>query len=229
MKKKITLAKCLARCLVQKNRNKFRRIIWAYEGNLSENDRYLLLNAVTRESMKAEPDIDEVIRAINSVTRKAHTRDSKKIIKEQKSQKNIQHNAGVTGYVFFLCSKHKGVCAKDHTAYQGKIYVDRFWRSRVSDAGYAKRIQDYIDTHNIQTVQWVMHAPVYMCTRPNCKHKLIGVRIDDVLNKSLTELRKITPGAITATRNVTAATRARRKKEVHQIFESTLPKKIIIS
>ena len=35
------------------------------------------------------------------------------------------------GTILFLCSKHNN-CADDHKNYQGKIYIDRFWRQKVS-------------------------------------------------------------------------------------------------
>ena len=83
------------------------------------------------------------------------------------------------GTIFFLCSKHNS-SADDHKNYQGKIYVDRFWRTKVPGNLYAPVLQ-YIKDNEIVTVQEIMGKPVWLCTRPYCKHFFIPVATEDVL------------------------------------------------
>ena len=84
--------------------------------------------------------------------------------------------------IFFVCSKHSN-CAPDHIDYQGRIYVDRFWRQKVSGSQYYA-VQSYIRNHQTMTVQEVMGEPVYMTTRPYCRHFFIPVDTGTVLHQS---------------------------------------------
>ena len=85
--------------------------------------------------------------------------------------------------VFYLCSAHKNP-ASDHADYQGKVYVNADWASRV-DADTAEKVQDYLDKHGTMTVQDVMFSPPYLVTRRNCKHFMIPVSVEDVLKRSV--------------------------------------------
>lgn len=90
--------------------------------------------------------------------------------------------------IFFLCSKHNSP-ADDHKAYQGKIYVDRFWRQKVQGEDYYA-VLSYIRNHDIKTVQEIMGPPVYLTTRPYCKHFFVPVHVRTVLGTSLNRLNK---------------------------------------
>jgi len=90
---------------------------------------------------------------------------------------------------FFLASAHPKP-AKDHADYEGKMYVDEDWKLYVPDESTAKRIQSYISNHRIQTVQWVVGAPVYFTTRNNCKHTLSNIPLEVVLHSSTKTLLK---------------------------------------
>lgn len=63
---------------------------------------------------------------------------------------------------FMLCSRHDD-CAEDHEKYQGKVYV-KSWALRY------EAIRDYCTAKGIRTVEWVTNRPVWMTTRPNCRH-----------------------------------------------------------
>ena len=71
--------------------------------------------------------------------------------------------------VFYLCSEHKDY-ALDHINFQGKIYVDERWQSIIKDDVLKGEIATYVIMNNIQTFQWVIGRPVWMTTRPNCRH-----------------------------------------------------------
>lgn len=85
--------------------------------------------------------------------------------------------------LFFLVSKHDD-CAKDHEDYQGKIYVNENWRSMTKDP----RVAMYISTNRIRTFQWVTGNPVYMITRPYCRHYFREVSASEVLSNSVNAL-----------------------------------------
>lgn len=94
-----------------------------------------------------------------------------------------------SGNIFFLLSSHDNP-AKDHAAYQGKIYVNDNYKDII--AGYSddkkKRIEAYISRQKVKTVGWVTGAPVYMITRPNCKHFFTPIPLDKVLETSVKNL-----------------------------------------
>ena len=90
--------------------------------------------------------------------------------------------------IFFICSVHEKPAA-DHKDWQGKIYVDRFWRQKVSGAQFYP-VLSYIKNHGILTVQEIMGSPVYLTTRPNCKHYFIPLRVESVLHRSERSIRE---------------------------------------
>lgn len=70
--------------------------------------------------------------------------------------------------VFYLVSSHND-CAEDHLNWQGRIYIDENWRNVCKDEEM-DMIQEYIRANGIRTFQWVIGRPVWMITRPNCRH-----------------------------------------------------------
>ena len=88
--------------------------------------------------------------------------------------------------IFFLCSYHSNP-AMDHKDYQGKIYVDRYWRTKVNGVDYYK-VASYIKNHNVETIQSIMGEPVYLTTRPYCKHYFTPVSTEAVLHSSAKSL-----------------------------------------
>ena len=85
-------------------------------------------------------------------------------------------------YIFYMCSIHYPV-AEDHKDAQGRLYVNKSWRSLVSGRDY-RAVSEYIKTNKIMTIQDVMDNPPYLITRPNCRHKLVGVPTAAVLGGS---------------------------------------------
>lgn len=108
----------------------------------------------------------------NKIKSRVHVREQKKEIKTSRAN----------GLIFYQCSKHNN-CAPDHSAFQGKIYVDRYWRSILGEKDAT--VLSYIRSNRIHTIQWVMGSPVWMTTRPYCKHRLIGVDTPTVLSGNL--------------------------------------------
>lgn len=120
-----------------------------------------------------------------------------KILEHSNSRKRRNDlRAGMRGHragqgVFYLCSWHINP-AEDHKDWQGRIYVDRFWRNILQgDVARLKAVEAYIRNRNIKTVQWVTGAPVYMITRPYCRHFFTGLDTDEVLGASLKKIKKL--------------------------------------
>ena len=122
------------------------------------------------------------------------------------------------GYVFFLCSWHKNA-ARDHVDYQGKIYIDRFWRSRILDETTRAQIEDYIKRHGTVTVQEIMGPPVYMINRPNCGHRMIPVEVSTVLGVEPGVLVRTVNGARSYKKNLTKADIKARLSKVQKIYD----------
>lgn len=103
-------------------------------------------------------------------------------------EKDVYLDRLLSDGIFYLCSAHKD-CAKDHLDFQGKIYVSEDWEARCLDGDQA-RIRAYIKNHKIQTIEWVVGDPVYMTTRPNCRHYFIKMDVEEVLSNSVNKMLK---------------------------------------
>ena len=84
--------------------------------------------------------------------------------------------------VFYLCSYHSN-CSCGHEYLQGKVYVNRFWRTIVDSTDYRK-VAAYIKNRNVQTIQSVVKSPTWLTTRPYCRHYFVPVPTADVLSAS---------------------------------------------
>lgn len=116
---------------------------------------------------------DKILKVARQVERKKKLRDK---------QLDIRRMLNDDQQIFFLCSVHDKP-AEDHKKWQGQIFVDRFWRTKVNGEYYYP-VLSYIKNRKIRTVQWVMGNPVWMTTRPNCKHYFIPLSIPEVLGSS---------------------------------------------
>lgn len=98
-----------------------------------------------------------------------------------------------TTKIFYLCSEHKD-SASDHKPYQGKLYYDYRWKESIRKVmktqdidyrtidKYINQIQGVINRYHMKTIQWVLGKPVYMTTRPNCRHFFIPLTANQVLS-----------------------------------------------
>lgn len=167
-----------------------RNIVNSYFG-LNRNDKYriyltaynLARAAKTSKSwekkLSEKTSFDTLITACRVVKSKSNTR---------MKQARIRAYLGDNDKVFFICSQHEKP-AEDHRDYQGKIYVDRFWRTKVSGTMYYA-VSSYIKNHNVVTVQEIMREPVWLTTRPNCKHYFIPLQTASVLHRSARSIRE---------------------------------------
>lgn len=132
-----------------------------------------------QEYLALRKTYDEILRVARRVMRNV---DLKK--KRQQVKQILDAHSNDT--IFYVCSKHNKP-APDHAEFQGKIYVDRFWREKVEIHMY-RAVEAYIKNHQIVTVQKIMGAPVYMTTRPYCKHYFIPVDTYEVLHSSVNRI-----------------------------------------
>ena len=100
-------------------------------------------------------------------------------------QEFIGQRAGVS---FYLCSSHAD-CADDHAQWQGKIYFDESWRQFVKPE-YYDVVGKMIQNKNLKSYQFVKGKPVYMATRPNCRHFFTPISVEQALGQSPQTLLK---------------------------------------
>lgn len=86
--------------------------------------------------------------------------------------------------VFFVASSHDD-CAQDHLEAQGKIYIDQNWRN-ILDKNLHDKVREYIHKNNIATMQYIINAPTYFITRPNCRHYFVRYSVNDILTGNYT-------------------------------------------
>ena len=111
-------------------------------------------------------------------------KQKKEIIEDE-----IQYNREVKGMVFYLASEHAD-SADDHRDFQGKMYIDKDWRDVIKDKKLRAQVVEYVRTNNIETLQKIMHRPVWLITRPNCRHYFKAVSVEEALNLSPQSLLK---------------------------------------
>ena len=86
-------------------------------------------------------------------------------------------SGGQAGVVFYI-SNHFADCADDHKDYQGRIYYDERYATFGYDAETLARIQTLISSKRMLGVQSVREQAPYLTTRPNCRHTLTPISIE---------------------------------------------------
>lgn len=98
---------------------------------------------------------------------------------KMESRAKIKEIRGFDG-VFYVCSVFKD-CAKDHLAYQGKLYYAAGWEERVPAADRS-RISRFIEKKKLMCIDDVCFDYPYLVTRPNCRHRFSSVSVKDALS-----------------------------------------------
>ena len=120
---------------------------------------------------------------INTESRKIESEDKIELLDNFLEKNRNYENPNI----FYASSGHND-CAIDHKEFQNRIYVDEKWESLIKDDELKKDIQIYIDLHDVKTFQWVIGKPVWLITRPNCRHYFKAIKTDEVLHKSLSSI-----------------------------------------
>lgn len=103
---------------------------------------------------------------------------------------NMIEAGNAAGVIFYITSFY-GDCAIDHADYQGKIYYDADWKSN-APKDRIDEIEAYINSNKLKTVQEITEAPVFLTSRPNCRHYFMPIDIDSVLGaKSEKDVNKL--------------------------------------
>lgn len=203
-----------------------RRIVNSYEG-LNRNERYQLylacynLYRAGKHRVKSE-DWQEYIslrRSYDSVLKIARRVQKNLDLRKKRQETKELLDSHLNETIFFACSKHNSP-AEDHAPFQGLIYVDRFWRGKVRSYMY-RAVEAYIRNHQIISVQEIMGAPVYLTTRPYCKHYFIPLNTYEVLHTSVKRL--IEQYAIHRTKKYTVQDYFDLRSTVYQMCDKISP------
>ena len=91
------------------------------------------------------------------------------------------------GIIFYLASEHPD-CADDHKDYQGKIYIKDSWRTIIKQKELIPKIEAFINQKRIMTIEKAIAQPIWLSTRPNCRHYFIPITVQQALG-NITELK----------------------------------------
>jgi hypothetical protein len=167
----------------------------------------LLVGSAMREFIKAEANVKRLTKTIplqqaifeqtqrginNALPIKVNGRNyGYKEYMEMNVRTTMQQEIGeqqlksgkAAGVVFYL-SNFFGDSADDHADYQGQIYYDERYKSFNLNEDIKARIAQFIAKERLKSVQWVRDKPVYLTTRPNCRHTLTPISIDQALQSN---------------------------------------------
>lgn len=143
----------------------------------------------------------ELVQVMGKLERHTDSRDKKQKIRNMmlKARYTDDLASGRFPIVFYACSKHSNP-AKDHKDYQGKIYIDRYWRkysTGVMPDWLIAAVDDYVKKNDVVSVQKIMGPPVWLGVRPYCKHFFYPVKTLSALTEVQKELVPITHGRST--------------------------------
>jgi len=125
------------------------------------------------------------------------------------SANQVKHGAEA-GIIFYFVDAFAD-CAKDHLNYQGKIYYNE-------GAELTPEARKYINQHHIKGMEWVRGAPVWLTTRPNCRHSFHAVPYSDVIKDTGTYKERYTYGKA-KTNNYKATEQQRRNERLIRTYK----------
>lgn len=138
----------------------------------------------------------DLVQTLGKIERRTSSRNSKKAIRDTLQQAREYERFPM---IFYMCSSHSKP-AKDHADYQGKIYVDRYWRKYCTGTvpeWMIAAVEDFIQKNNILSIQKIMGPPVWLGTRSYCRHKFYPVNTLTVLTEDPKTYLKKTYGTAT--------------------------------
>lgn len=148
-----------------------------------------LLSLWATNFLKKERAFEETGKEIQAEAREKETEAKISLIENARDQAEEERNqseindyrADLNAKIFYLCSKHDD-CAEDHEAYQGKIYYDHFWKRYVRSQYARDLVSKRIDHYAMQEYQKILSKPVWLITRPNCRHYFKQISLNDILS-----------------------------------------------
>jgi hypothetical protein len=129
----------------------------------------------------------ELVQTLGKIERRTSSRNNMKSIRDtlQQARSVGSDQPGRLPMIFYMCSSHSKP-AKDHADYQGKIYVDRYWRkycTGIMPEWLIAAVEDFIQKNEIISIQKIMGPPVWLCVRPFCRHILYPINTLSVLTE----------------------------------------------
>lgn len=103
---------------------------------------------------------------------------------------NRQLETGANANIVFWIVNEFDDCADDHAAYQGKIYYDERYRDFPLRDNIKDAIGAFIKSRQLMSIQSVRDQAPYLTTRPNCRHKMKPVAIDQVMQENLDNIKE---------------------------------------
>lgn len=180
-----------------------------------------------RKILMSHQVYDPLIQAVNEIERKSEARAKASILASEMHASRAQD----LPRIFYLGSYHQKP-AEGHKDYQGKIYVDRMWRSLLKEhnlEGLIPLVEKYIEANSILAVQRVIRAPVWFTTRPYCKHYFTPLETQEVLGTSLDEVKENHPEArVGERRSLTDAERYARYRDLRDAILESMKEKTTV-
>lgn len=110
---------------------------------------------------------------------------SYKAYMEMNARTTVQQSIGeqqlesgkISKQVFYICDVFTN-SADDHADWQGKMYYDERWKDFITNDNAIKEIQGIINKKRMKTVQYIRGKPIYLTTRPNCRHRLVPISLE---------------------------------------------------
>jgi len=170
-------------------RKGLRRIVNSYEG-LNRNERYALFNSAYNGARQGKHGIENLTsrKVYDSILHTARNVKSNLNLKRNKMKLFDTLKDSSNSIIFYCCSWHTHP-AEGHKDYQGKIYVDRYWRQKTPQRMHYS-VSSYIRNHGTITVQDAMEGPIWLLTRPYCKHYFIPIQTEEVLTNSANKIAR---------------------------------------
>ena len=206
--------------------NKFKAVMFneisrAYPTS-TKSEKYEMYRAALQLRTKGDTrnSLEQIVKSENKIIRNDGVRARHSSLKEQ-----LQDGRDKTvPTIFYLCSRHANP-AKEHEFWEGKLYVDRFWRRTVQGLypdEVIKKIERFIKSEHIHTVQWVTGFPVYLITRPYCRHFFIDIPTDEVLGEDLKQIKKNHPESVMWYRLLKEEERGKRFQDKRKLVSRAL-------
>lgn len=83
--------------------------------------------------------------------------------------------------VFYLASQHAD-SAEDHVDAQGEIYLDKRWTRKIKGEALREAVRREKERRGMEYYQDIIFRPVWLVTRPNCRHYFIPLKTEDVIS-----------------------------------------------
>lgn len=189
--------------LVRQNVNKHLKIVNEI-GNSLPNQVIASSKVIKHERVKTiveaiSRNINQKTGALNSppkvvysngreVSFRTYMEMSSRTVIQNLATEKLNNSTDQLGIIFYLASEHSD-CADDHANYQGKIYVKRNWETIIKQAELVPRIREFINSKQLMAIEDVIEKPIWLTTRPNCRHYFIPITIKQALG-NITELKQ---------------------------------------